>query len=171
MLEGACTATADGCITSPNWPSKYGVNESCTILVETEASLLVQSFQTERNYDVLTVNGVQYSGSGDGLEGRLTRVGDVIHWVSDGVVYHDGWHLCGGGALRRHAVCVCVCVYVPSNDSLCAELSVPTGWILLQTRHLLRLLRLLRLPLLLRLRLGLFLLPHAFSAWSGVIVQ
>ena len=101
MLEGACNATAEGCITSPNWPAKYGDGESCTIVVATDVSLRVQSFDTEAIFDVLSVDGVQYSGSGQGPEGQVVHAGQVISWVSDTLVYHDGWHICGGGALPR----------------------------------------------------------------------
>jgi hypothetical protein len=70
VLDGSCTATAEGCITSPNWPANYGNSESCAIVVGTDVSLMVQSFATESGYDLLSVNGVQYSGSGEGLQGR-----------------------------------------------------------------------------------------------------
>jgi hypothetical protein len=107
VLEGSCTATAEGCITSPNWPANYGNSESCRIAVGTDVSLVVQSFATESGYDLLTVNGVQYSGSGEGLQGLTTRAGDVLTWASDSVVHHDGWHICSGGALlRRYRVCL-----------------------------------------------------------------
>ena len=97
MLEGSCTATAEGCITSPNWPANYGNSESCAIAVGTDVSLWVQSFATEARYDKLTVNGVQYSGSGVGLDGLVVRVGDVITWRSDSAVTAAGFSICSAG--------------------------------------------------------------------------
>ena len=97
MLNGSCAASADGCFTSPNYPSNYGNGEFCTIVVGTDVSLVVQSFATETDFDVLTVDGVGYSGSGLGLEGLVVRAGDIITWSSDGLVYHEGWQICSGG--------------------------------------------------------------------------
>ena len=98
MNEGPCATTTDGtCFTSPGWPSNYGNRESCTIAVDTDVSLVVQSFATEDGWDKLTVNGVQYSGSGYGLEGLVVRAGDVINWRSDFGVTAAGFSICSGG--------------------------------------------------------------------------
>ena len=97
MLEGSCTATAEGCITSPNWPANYGNSESCAIVVGTDVSLVVQSFATESGYDLLSVNGVQYSGSGEGLNGLVVRAGDVFIWRSDYYGNGAGFSICSGG--------------------------------------------------------------------------
>ena len=99
MLGGSCTASADGCITSANFPASYTNGENCTIVVGTDVSLVVQSFATEAGYDYLTVNNVTYSGSGLGLEGLVVRAGDIITWFSDGLVYHEGWQICSGGTI------------------------------------------------------------------------
>jgi len=81
-----CTTTADGrCFSSPNFPSNYGggsSSESCTIMVGADVRLVVQTFDTRWYYDVLTVNGDQYTGSGAGLNGRMVRAGDPISWSS-----------------------------------------------------------------------------------------
>ena len=98
MLGGSCTASADGCITSANYPASYTNGENCTIVVGTDVSLVVQSFATEARYDKLTVNGVQYSGSGVGLDGLVVRVGDVITWRSDYGGNAAGFSICSGGA-------------------------------------------------------------------------
>ena len=98
MNEGPCATITDGtCFTSPGWPSNYGNSESCAIVVGADASLVVQSFATEANYDELTVNGVQYSGSGVGLNGLVVRAGDVITWRSDYGVTAAGFSICSGG--------------------------------------------------------------------------
>ena len=94
----SCATTTDGkCFTSPGWPSIYGNSESCTIAVGADVSLVVQSFATESGYDELTVNGVQYSGSGVGLNGLLVRAGDVINWRSDSAVTAAGFSICSAG--------------------------------------------------------------------------
>jgi hypothetical protein len=96
--EGPCTTTTDGtCFTSPGWPSTYGNSESCAIVVGADASLVVQWFSTESDYDVLTVNGVQYSGSGVGLSGVVVHAGGVISWSSDVSVNDAGFSICSGG--------------------------------------------------------------------------
>ena len=98
MNEGPCTTTTDStCFTSPGWPSTYGNSESCAIAVGTDVSLWVQSFATEARYDKLTVNGVQYSGSGVGLDGLVVRVGDVITWRSDYGGNAAGFSICSRG--------------------------------------------------------------------------
>jgi hypothetical protein len=94
----SCTTTTDGtCFTSPGWPGFYGNSESCTIAVGADVSLVVQSFSTESDYDVLTVNGVQYSGSGYGLNGVVVRAGDVITWSSDDAIVDLGFSICSAG--------------------------------------------------------------------------
>jgi hypothetical protein len=94
----SCTTTTDGkCFTSPNYPSNYGNSESCTIAVGADVSLVVQSFATESDYDVLTVDGVQYSGSGYGLNGLVVRAGDVISWRSDYSINDAGFSICSAG--------------------------------------------------------------------------
>jgi hypothetical protein len=106
VLEGSCSATEDGCISSPNWPASYGNGEHCTIVAGTDVSLVVQSFVTEANFDVLSVDGVGYSGSGEGLEGLVVHAAQFISWVSDSVVYDYGWHICSGGTLPWRSACV-----------------------------------------------------------------
>jgi hypothetical protein len=116
VLEGSCAATADGCITSPSWPLKYGDGEKCTIVVGTDVSLMVQSFDTEATFDVLSVDGVGYSGSGEGLEGLVVHAGQVLSWMSDSLVYHNGWHICSGGASLRRACGPCLPRLQTTND-------------------------------------------------------
>jgi hypothetical protein len=53
VLGGSCTASANGCITSANFPASYTNGENCTIVVGTDVSLVVQSFATEQDFDVL----------------------------------------------------------------------------------------------------------------------
>jgi hypothetical protein len=101
ISASTCTFTTDGkCFTSPGWPSNYGGNgvESCDILVGTDVSLVVQSFEVTRPYARLTVDGYEYSGSFDGLSGQVVRAGDVIYWRSDGTVTSaGGFKICSVG--------------------------------------------------------------------------
>merc|ERR1712151_169081 len=55
------------------------------------SGIRVQSFNTEGGYDLLQVNGVDYSGT-DGPVG-VTPVGEVV-WSSDYSVQQTGWRLC-----------------------------------------------------------------------------
>jgi hypothetical protein len=103
----SCATTTDGkCFTSPGWPSNYGNSESCTIVVSADVSLVVQSFATESDYDVLTVNGRRrrrYSGSGTcgwfcpRLDGLMVHAGDVITWSSDESTIDAGFKICSAG--------------------------------------------------------------------------
>jgi hypothetical protein len=102
VTQGPC-ATDGNCFTSANYPSNYGNFELCTIVVDTNETLWVQSFATEEDYDVLTVDGVDYSGSGDGLDGLVVRAGDIITWCSDSNVNFAGFSVCSGGTCpARH---------------------------------------------------------------------
>ncbi|CAJ1407924.1 unnamed protein product [Effrenium voratum] len=94
ILSGPCIMQ-DGCIQSPGYPSNYSDNEHCTIEVNTTLArpVRVVDFQTEYKYDLLTVNGQQFSG-------RRQPAGIVPHtsmsWESDGDTTMRGWKLCMG---------------------------------------------------------------------------
>ena len=102
VTQGAC-ATDGNCFTSPNFPANYDNDEYCTIVVDTDASLVVQSFATEAGYDFLTVGGVAYAGSGDGLDGLVVRAGDIITWSSDNRINAAGFSICSGGTCPSSA--------------------------------------------------------------------
>jgi hypothetical protein len=92
-VSGPCTVDTDGCALSPNYPGKYGNNEECYILILNPAAFPIQvsDFDTEKDYDFLTVDGESYSGA--------TFPGDVIptgfiSWASDSSVTRSGWKLC-----------------------------------------------------------------------------
>jgi len=89
---------ADGCVCSPNYPSRYANEQSCDIRVNPsqEASpIAVEAFHTEANYDLLVVNGVSYSGN-LGRQGGPHGVipSGAIQWSSDYSIVKTGWKLC-----------------------------------------------------------------------------
>mmetsp|Transcript_41619 Transcript_41619/g.89349 ORF Transcript_41619/g.89349 Transcript_41619/m.89349 type:complete len:674 (-) Transcript_41619:54-2075(-) len=96
IVSGDCAIVADepACVTSQNYPNYYGVDESCTMnFASGEAMVLsVVSFSTETTYDYLTVNGNDYSGSADGLDGVLAS--GQMTWVSDFSTTATGWKIC-----------------------------------------------------------------------------
>jgi len=100
VAEGECAVNDGGtCFTSPHWPSEYGNDESCTIAVRADARLVVEAFNTESGYDVLTVDGNEFSGdSGPSDSQAVVRAGDVIGWASDGSVNDAGFSICSGEA-------------------------------------------------------------------------
>jgi len=85
----------NGCAMSPNYPSLYGNDESCTIRVDIAAigPLNVESFQTEHHYDKLKLNGRSYSGSQG--PNNVVPSGDIT-WSSDYSVKRSGWKICAG---------------------------------------------------------------------------
>ena len=56
---GSCVTSGD-CVSSPNYPSSYGNDESCTITPQGSGKLSVTSFSTESYYDHLTIDGVAF---------------------------------------------------------------------------------------------------------------
>ena len=98
--SGDCTVRGS-CISSPNYPSYYGNTQRCNISLPKPSVLRVVDFATEAEYDVLTVNGMRYSGvSGDSSSEPALAVGDVfvlwtdIVWESDYRDSNIGWELC-----------------------------------------------------------------------------
>jgi hypothetical protein len=153
VTQGAC-ATDGNCFTSPNFPAKYDNDEYCTILVDTDVSLVVQSFATEAGYDYLIVNDVDYyAGSGVGLEGLVVRAGSNFTWFSDYTVTDQGFSICSGGTCPSSAHAQRL---ISSRTKMLCVLSVGMVWNP-QMLHLLLLLLLL-LPLHLRFVLPLLLL-------------
>ena len=65
---GPCTVHDGFCFQSPNYPSSYAKNQSCTITVTSAAGpddiLMVEAFNTVSDLDILTVGSTEYSGWG-----------------------------------------------------------------------------------------------------------
>lgn len=106
MTQGDCAVSDGGrCFTSPNYPYNYGDQQSCSIQVGTDVSLVVQSFAAAYG-DWLSVNShhslhsytpevLYFRGSGEGLNGLTVGAGDVIDWSSDWNLNDAGFSICG----------------------------------------------------------------------------
>jgi len=90
VTSGDCRVKG-GCVTSPNYPRYYDDNQACTI--SSSGSWEVVKFNTEHRYDILTVNGVEYSGE-NGPSGVIPS--GNIQWYSDYSEIGVGWKLCQG---------------------------------------------------------------------------
>uniref|UniRef100_A0A7S1QPE4 Peptidase C1A papain C-terminal domain-containing protein n=1 Tax=Alexandrium catenella TaxID=2925 RepID=A0A7S1QPE4_ALECA len=89
-VDGDCDLTPDGCVSSANYPQFYGKSQKCTITKEF-GNIQVLDFNTEHEYDVLTVNGKDYSGS-EGPHGVVPT--QDITWSSDSLLNAQGWKIC-----------------------------------------------------------------------------
>ena len=85
----ACSSNYDASCTFYSG-SKYKDYEECTVTFSSSAVLTSWAFSTEHEYDKVTVNGVQYSGS-TGPDGV---VASSMTWRSDFSVVGDGWKIC-----------------------------------------------------------------------------
>jgi len=93
VVKGPCKADNDGCVMSGNYPEPYNAEEKCQIVVKSPKPMpiTVVSFDTEETYDVLRVNGLDYSGT-TGPKGVLVQ--DTIHWGADSSLQGNGWKIC-----------------------------------------------------------------------------
>jgi len=94
-MTGSGCEMNGACISSKNYPSQYGNNEECRVSM-TEVPLAVEgSFNTERSYDKLTLNGVEYHGTPPSNLDDLNGVkSGTMTWSSDFSVVNSGWKLC-----------------------------------------------------------------------------
>ena len=75
-------------------PGNYQLNERCTIEVLASGQLSsVGIFDTESNYDYLTINGHRYQGS-SGPSSVAVDAGSSFTWRSDTSTTGAGWTLC-----------------------------------------------------------------------------
>lgn len=122
-VSGSCNASGSGsevsevhddynftigrCATSPNYPSKYGVNQACEIQVSRPAcTVSVQAFNTAPG-DTLTMGNVTFNGYGiasaNGLNGMVMYASMVLQWQSVGVPTATGWELCSQPGDMHHS--------------------------------------------------------------------
>ena len=96
--------TEDGtCFSSPNYPNQYVNSDSCDIFVEEEAvTLNAIAFNTELDYDFLTVNSVEYSGPTTAYspQGAVVSVGASISWRTNIERIRSGFKICAGAFPR-----------------------------------------------------------------------
>ena len=87
-----CTSNYAGsaCTRNGYTSGAYGNGESCSISFGSSKPLSVYTFNTETNYDKLTVNGVVYMGTNN--PGGQTA--SSMHWHTDGSVVQTGWKIC-----------------------------------------------------------------------------
>ena len=107
-----CTIDENGCVTDGF--GDHDDDERCSIRVEAAGTLIATEFETERNYDYITIGSCRYEGDGEASErssaecGDLTvgvnvEAGSTFTWRSDGSCVNDGWTIClqpSGGASR-----------------------------------------------------------------------
>ncbi|CAK0788570.1 unnamed protein product [Prorocentrum cordatum] len=93
-VRGPCEQVG-ACVQSPNYPGRYGGQQSCEISVNPWAQESVSAirFRSERNYDVLTVNGKRYSGHFSRGPQDVVATGAIL-WSSDDGVESTGWKIC-----------------------------------------------------------------------------
>lgn len=89
--SGPCMMDSLGCIKSGNYPQNYAPDEACTISFgDAKKFLEVKNFNTEGGFDILTVNGVEYSGS---TQPSGQAIG-TAQWSSDSSGEKPGWKIC-----------------------------------------------------------------------------
>lgn len=91
VVSGPCKSSG-ACCESPNHPSTYGDNQKCELRMSSITSVPV--FNTEAQYDIMTVGGKQYSGVAKPSTGTLSGNG-IVQWTSDSSQGATGWKICG----------------------------------------------------------------------------
>jgi len=99
VLSGECTVESNtGCLLSPGYPAEYKNNQACT--VSTAGDNLVGAIRADEfefaaeSGDSLVINGLRFTGSGEGLAG-LVPSGQIV-WSSDSSSPDTGFRLCLG---------------------------------------------------------------------------
>ena len=98
ILSGSayCEVSADGlCIT--DGPGNYGNAERCEVRAEGAMFLNVAAFNTESNFDYITIGTDRYSGT-VGPVGIQLGSGDTVSWYSDSSAVRSGFTICATGA-------------------------------------------------------------------------
>jgi len=108
ILSGTCEIEAD-CVVSPNFPGAYRNDDACTIEITAEQGIKlgVLTFNTERGYDYLNINGKDYSGYENDTVGSIESLvaTGTITWSSDSSVTMEGWKICHGVEPASHTTC------------------------------------------------------------------
>jgi len=137
VTDGQCS-TQGSCFLSPGYPGHYWNDQHCDIRVDKEGFLDVQHFDTEYTWDVLTVDGIHYSG-GRGPSGVHVTPDSIIRFETDGTTAYAGFKICMTGC----STFTCDSGWVPKPnaaalpgedratccDELCASWNqCPSGW-------------------------------------------
>jgi hypothetical protein len=103
VISGPCT-TIDGgaCFRSPNYPLNYDDNEDCTLTVSARTTVYstTDGFDTESEYDYVSIDGREYDGSGGTLSSNGVAVSpdSEILWHTDGSETRKGVEICTSAA-------------------------------------------------------------------------
>jgi len=97
-VSGGGCQKCGNCLCTYNYPGSYSNHQSCTATSTAQDTLNLDTFNTEHNYDILTVGG-SLCGKFSGTAGPDGFIGlnEVINWHSDFSVIRKGWRLCGTG--------------------------------------------------------------------------
>jgi len=94
-IRGSGCEMDGACVQSKNYPLNYGSNEACSIELGGIPLAVDGDFATERNYDKLVIDGVEYHGTPPSniadFDGVYTG---VMAWSSDYSVTQTGWRIC-----------------------------------------------------------------------------
>ena len=78
---------------SAGYPNQYGNIEGCTIEFSGLHHVRVEAFETETFYDVLSVDGLDYSGDASVIP-EYFDVNQQITWRTDFTSTQTGWRIC-----------------------------------------------------------------------------
>ena len=95
--NGPCSLSEAGsCITSPDYPSNYGEEETCTIIVLEAGYLTARVFKMQDDEDILTIGGEEYYGTDTtGPQIHQVTTGTTVSWSSDYDASECGrWKVC-----------------------------------------------------------------------------
>ena len=87
--DGACVYSHN-----PDFGSEYQMEDSCTWTVTDNAVLAVEYFALEDGFDTLTIAGVAFTGTGEGLDGFPVFAGDTLFFSSDFMGAAPGFKVC-----------------------------------------------------------------------------
>ena len=93
VLSGSsyCEIDSNGCAT--DGAGSHGNGEACTIQVNVAGTLSATSFNTEVDYDYITIGSTRYHDS-TGPSGVAVAAGSTFSWRSDSTVTNSGWTIC-----------------------------------------------------------------------------
>eukprot|EP01062_Namystynia_karyoxenos_P068716 TRINITY_DN6369_c0_g1_i1.p1 TRINITY_DN6369_c0_g1~~TRINITY_DN6369_c0_g1_i1.p1 ORF type:complete len:531 (+),score=92.31 TRINITY_DN6369_c0_g1_i1:98-1594(+) len=96
LISGSCEIHENrSCWSTPNYPWAYGPpNVSCELRFTRLAVLNCREFATEAGHDTVTLDGKDYSGSGDGFNRSTVRQNTRLYFSTDHNLPHHGVYCC-----------------------------------------------------------------------------